>query len=106
MTRQLVMAPNSLSLSWQDTCCHRKMLEGTRGWQNPTCVSPACVADGRRVGWGSLCAQLCWFWLGWDFVSMLSKCQSKGLHRFILVQGNVQIMVTKLRAQMFVREEK
>lgn len=55
---------------------------------------------------GSLCTWLRWFWLGWGFVSMLSKCQSKGLHRFILVQGNVQIVVTKLRAQMVVREGK
>lgn len=38
----------------------------------------------------------------WDRVgSTLSKCQSKALHRFILIQGHVQILDTNLRAQMF-----
>ena len=59
-------------------------------------------------GWdGALCVPGCaGFGWEWSSVSMLSKCQSKGLHRFILVQGNVQILVTKLGAQVFVREEK
>lgn len=60
----------------------------------PECLRGACLcplagaATGRRRGWDTLVPA--WAGSAWGRVGLtLSKCQSKALHRFILIQRNV-----------------
>lgn len=107
VTRQLVMAPPSLTLvAWAGHTLPSWNAWGKLGAGGSPPVSPDLCCWWQKDGMGHPLCLAVLVLAGRVWSQCWANVRAKALHRFILVWGNIQILVTKLGAQMFERRGK